>query len=290
VDVRRNGTTLTAVSDGESSLDARLLGLRRTAAADRVSFSLVPHLCRPDGALYGGTAVAAACAAMELVTGRPTLWVSVQLVSSAQRDDEVDVHVEVVAAGRRIDQVRLSAMVDGRLVFAAVGSAATPKIGAISGTGPRMPLVAPPDPTGGPLFGRARWDHDGETGHHRVAQFVEAARLDDGIDDLPGHVLMWARLLDETTTTAAKLGFLADMVPVAVCRAAGVMGAGTSLDNSLRIGHLVDSEWVLLELQGHVAADGYGYGDVRLWSPDGTLLGSGSQTAKLFSFDERFGT
>ena len=275
------------MTDGESSLDARLVGLRRGDAADRVRFTLAPHLCRPDGALYGGTAIAAACAAMELVTGRPTLWASVQLVSSAQRDDEVDVHVEVVADGRRVDQVRLSAMVGDRLLFAAVGSTATPKGGAITGTGPRMPRVAPPDPDGGPLFGRARWSHDGETGHHRVAQFVEATSLDGS--DLPGHVLMWARLHDESTTTAAKLGFLADMVPVAICRAAGVMGAGTSLDNSIRVGQLVDSEWVLLELQGHVAADGYGYGDCRLWSPDGTLLGSASQTAKLFSFEERFG-
>ena len=275
------------MTDGESSLDARLIGLRRGDAEDHVRFSLLPHLCRPDGALYGGTALAAACAAMELVTGRPALWASVQLVSSAQRDDEVDVHVDVVADGRRLNQVRLSATVDDRLLFAAVGSTAAPKAGAITGTGPRMPRVAPPDPDGGPLFGRARWDHDGETGHHRVAQFVEATALEP--DDEPGHVLMWSRLRGETTTTAAKLGFLADMVPVAICRAAGVMGAGTSLDNSLRVGHLVDSEWVLLELQGHVAADGYGYGDARIWSPDGALLGSGSQTAKLFTFEERFG-
>ena len=278
------------MTEGESSLDARLVGLRPGDGADRVRFTLVPHLCRPDGALYGGTALSAACAAMELVTGRPTLWASVQLVSSAQRGDEVDVHVEVVADGRRVNQVRVSATVDGSLLFAAVGSTATPKAGGIAGTGPRMPSVAPPDADAPMWGGRARWTHDGETGHHRVAQFVEATPLEATVAaDTSGRVLMWSRLRDESTTTAAKLGFLADMVPVAICRAAGVMGAGTSLDNSLRIGRLVDSEWVLLELQGHVAADGYGYGDCRLWSPDGVLLGSGSQTAKLFSFDERFG-
>jgi len=276
------------VPTAESSLDARLVGLQPGGAPGHLRFPLVPHLCRPDGALYGGTALAAACAAMEVVTGRPTLWASVQLVSSAVRDEVVDVHVEVVAAGRRIDQVRVSATVDDRLLFAAVGSTATPRAGAITGTGPRMPRVAPPDADAGPLFGRERWEHDGETGHHRVAQFVEATALDDEQEG-PGHVLMWARLRDEDTTTAAKLGFLADMVPIAICRAAGVMGAGTSLDNSLRVGHLVDSEWVLMELQGHVAADGYGYGDARLWSPDGVLLGSASQTAKLFTFEERFG-
>ena len=96
---------------------------------------------------------------------------------------------------------------------------------------------------------------------------------------------MWARIHGETATTAAKLGFLADMVPVAVCRAAGVMGAGTSLDNSLRVGRLVDSEWVLLDHEGHAADGGYGHGLVHLWSPDGVLMATGSQTAKLFSIE-----
>ena len=73
-----------------------------------------------------------------------------------------------------------------------------------------------------------------------------------------------------------------------MCDAAGVRGAGTSLDNSLRVGHLVDCEWLLLDLHGHVAHDGYGYGDAHLWSPDGVLLGTGSQTAKLFSIDAFF--
>ena len=271
------------MTDGESSLDARLVGLRRGDDAEHVRLTLVPHLCRPDGALYGGTALAAACAAMELVTGRPTLWASVQLVSSAQRDDEVDVHVDVVADGRRVNQVRVTATVDERLLFAAVGSTATPKGGAITATGPRMPRVAPPDPDRGPLFGRERWTHDGETGHNRVSQVVEAAALEP--DDVPGHVLLWARLYGETTTTAAKLGFLADMVPIAICRAAGVMGAGTSLDNSLRLGEPADSEWVLLELDADIAIGGYGHGQVRLWSPDGRMLGTGTQSARLFSME-----
>jgi acyl-CoA thioesterase len=96
---------------------------------------------------------------------------------------------------------------------------------------------------------------------------------------------MWARVLGESETTAATLGFMADMVPLAVCRAVGVQGAGTSLDNTLRVGHLVDTEWVLVELDAHVADGGYGYGVSHMWSPDGTLMATGSQTAKLFSFD-----
>ena len=83
--------------------------------------------------------------------------------------------------------------------------------------------------------------------------------------------------------TPAVLGFLADMVPLAVCRACGVEGAGTSLDNSLRIGEPGDSEWVLLELDAHLAVGGFGHGHVHVWSPDGRMLATGTQSARLFS-------
>jgi acyl-CoA thioesterase len=124
-------------------------------------------------------------------------------------------------------------------------------------------------------------------GHYLASEFREIPREDS---DPAGRLMMWARVFDETATTAAKLGFLADMVPLAICDAAGVMGAGTSLDNSLRVGHLVDCDWILLDLRGQLAHEGYGYGEAHCWSPDGTLLGTGTQTAKLFSFEQRFGT
>jgi acyl-CoA thioesterase len=62
-----------------------------------------------------------------------------------------------------------------------------------------------------------------------------------------------------------------------------VAGAGTSLDNSLRVGRLVDTEWVLLELVAHTAEAGFGHGEVRMWAPDATLMAVGSQTAKMFA-------
>ena len=65
----------------------------------------------------------------------------------------------------------------------------------------------------------------------------------------------------------------------------GVEGAGTSLDNSLRLGEPADSEWVLLDLDAHVAVGGYGHGQVHLWAPDGRMLATGTQSARLFSFE-----
>jgi acyl-CoA thioesterase II len=265
------------------SVDARLIGLEPRGEGGDCRFVLVPHLCRPDGALFGGAALAASMAAIELASGRPALWATTQFVSPASTGDQIDCRVELLARGKYIDQLRLTASNEGRLVFTALGSTATRRDDGVSGYDLRMPDVAPPDESQ-PFGGSRSWSQNGETGHHRVSEFREA-----GTGDRPGHMLMWGRISGETATTAAKLGFLADMVPVAVCRAAGVAGAGTSLDNSLRVGQLVDTEWVLLEHEGEVADRGYGYGAVRIWSPDGVLMATGSQTAKLFSIDSFFG-
>ena len=78
------------------------------------------------------------------------------------------------------------------------------------------------------------------------------------------------------------LAFMADFVPVSVARATGQMGAGISLDNSMRFGRLVDTEWVLYDYDPEFATGGYLNGGARVWSQDGTLLGYASQTAAGF--------
>lgn len=278
----------------EPSLDTRLIALEPVGAGSekRLRFTLQPHLCRPDGKLYGGTAVAATVAAMELVTGRPTLWAASQLVGAPMLDDVVEVLVEPLARGRYIDQLRVTASVDGRVAFAAVGSTATERADGLAGTGERMPRVTPPEDSPDRMGSSSapRWETEGGPGYSRVLQTLTALPCDGEPPFSPGHLCMWARLIDETATTAAKLGFLGDMVPIAACDAAGVKGAGTSLDNSLRVGRLVDSEWVLLDLHGSIAHGGYGYGVAHLWSSDGVLLGTASQTARLFSFQSFFGS
>ena len=56
---------------------------------------------------------------------------------------------------------------------------------------------------------------------------------------------------------------------------------GNSLDNTIRVGDLVDTEWVLLSVHVQQVANGFGYGRAELWSDDGHLLGEVSQSAIL---------
>ena len=89
---------------------------------------------------------------------------------------------------------------------------------------------------------------------------------------------MWCRLVDGKIGSAATQAFVADIVPLAVCAALGIEPGGTSLDNTLRVIDTTPSEWVLLELVAEGFHRSIGHGSVRVWSPDGRLLGIAQQT------------
>jgi acyl-CoA thioesterase len=101
----------------------------------------------------------------------------------------------------------------------------------------------------------------------------------------PGRICLWVRRADHVAVTPAVAGYLADMVPMSVGYALGVIAGGTSLDNTIRIGSFVETEWILLDLRPHFAAGGYAHGVVHVWSEDGHLLATASQTASMVLFD-----
>ena len=274
------------------AIDAELLGVDEGADGS-LSFPVVEHLCRTDGRFYGGAALAASIAASEHITGRTALWSTTQLIGTAALGEVISLQTEVLASGRSVDQTTVRGVVGDRIVFNAVGGASTPMETGMSGTGQVMPRVPPPEDCGrwgGPSGeGQRAFMAPPAVGHHLVSEHRHAELLEPD-PTRPGHMALWARLAGDrapasTDLTPAVLGFLADMVPIAVSKGCGVAGAGTSLDNSLRLGEPADSEWVLLDLDAHVAVGGYGHGQVHLWSPDGRMLATGTQSCRLFSFD-----
>ena len=248
------------------------------------TFELTPPLARIDGRLYGGTAVAVSVAAMEAETGKAARWITVQFVGTATIGEVIECDTEVLATGRRVSQVRVTGRVGDRVVFSGVGASAEAKPGGFAGQFEAMPEVPPADECPPFDFLRRLRRPEGETdGFTRVMEFRWALQPEPpGAFD--GRLALWARVLDHAATPAL-LGYVADFVPMSVARAGGRMGAGTSLDNTIRFGPRLTPEWVLVELDPHLATDGYGHGTVHLWAPDGTLLATGSQTASMLFFD-----
>jgi acyl-CoA thioesterase-2 len=255
--------------------DLRLIPFEFDAESEGRSsgyFELTADLCRPDGALYGGTGVAASVMAMEAATQRDALWVLTQFVAPAAVGSRIDWRVRTLALGGRIAQLEVVATVDEHLIFCALGASAIPRPNGLDARFLPMPAVSPPDDSP-PM-------HRGGTGvaFRRHVEFREAELLEPS---RANYMALWARRSQGEVLTRAGVAFLADMVPVAIARGAGVAGAGFSLDNALRFGDAPATEWVLLELRGDMASHGYGHGSLVAWASDGTLVATGSQTANM---------
>jgi acyl-CoA thioesterase II len=281
--------------------DAAFLGLRadEDAGAGRFRFTVEDRLSRMDARLYGGTAIAVSIAAAEELTTRPVLWMTTQFVATAAQGADIAVQAEVLAPGKRTNQVRITGTDDaGTAVFASLGATGHHREGGMTGEFERMPKVSSPDDAeaaGNPFSVMAKaagverpeppaGSFPTDTGFASVVE-MRAAEVLDHPDPGPGRICMWLRRKDGEAVTPALAAFMADMVPMSVALACGAMAGGTSLDNSIRIGTFEETEWILLDLRPHLAAGDYGHGSAHIWSEGGRLMATASQTASMIRFD-----
>jgi len=244
---------------------------------DRGSFELLPELCRFDGALYGGTGIAVTVMAMEAATQRDAVWVVTQFVASTQAGARIEWETQTLAAGHRVSQLSVVARTGDTTLFCGLGATADPRPDGLDGQFLPMPVVSPPDESPPLLIGPGT-PALRDKGFNRNLEYREATPVGKRPE---GAVRLWARRTDGSPLTRAGIAYLADMVPMAIARAAGKFGAGFSLDNALRFATVPPEEWVLLDLRGELASFGYGHGSLTAWTTDGTLVATGSQSAMM---------
>jgi acyl-CoA thioesterase-2 len=253
------------------------LGLQATHNPYRWVLPVSPGVCAPGGFLFGGCALGAAIAALEATTGRPVVWAAGQYLSYARPPEVLDLDVIVSVAGHHTTQARAIGHVEDREVFT-VNAALGRRPMTEQGSWAVMPKVPPPsrcDPKG------IRMTTTGDTLPDRLDIRLASGRSlaelpGPGVED--GRSALWARLPGDLDMSSASLAILGDYVPFGIGQALGLRAGGNSIDNTLRIGHLVRLDWVLLDVRIHQVANGFGYGDVHLWSEDGALLGTASQS------------
>lgn len=275
--------------------DADFLGLRSGDVPGRFHLTVENHLARHDGRLYGGTAIAVSIAAAELVTGRHAVWMTTQFVATAPPGEDITIDAEELAPGRRTSQVRVTGTNPaGEVMFASLGATGVHNEDGLTGTFENAPVVEPPGeatPFHSPFELMARQFPDLPLpdvplgiGFTAVIEF-RVPEVRSHPDPGPGRLCVWARRRDGAPITPALVAFIADMVPLSVASACGVMGRGISLDNSIRVGSFEPTEWVLVDLRPHLAAGDYGHGVAHLWSEGGHLLATASQSASMRRFD-----
>ncbi|MCL4292554.1 MAG: thioesterase family protein [Acidimicrobiia bacterium] len=250
-----------------------LFGLAATDRSGRWRLPVVPEICSGLGTLFGGAGLGACIEALEHDTGRPVVWATGQFLSFARPPSVLDVEVTEVVRGHHVSQARAVARLDGEEILtvnAALGTRPSP----FEGSWSLRPEVPPPG------------DCPPRQLSHGLRPSI-ADRLDvrvangRGPDDLPGppgdgRSALWVRL--PVDVSAAGLAIVGDYVPFGISQALGQRAGGNSLDNTLRVAHRAPTEWILADIRVHAVADGFGHGLVHLWSEDGVLLGSASQS------------
>jgi len=258
-------------------MDSRsFLGLRQSHNPFRWSMEVAPSLTTGGGFLFGGAGLGAAISAMEGTSGRDLIWATAQYLSYARPGEVMDVDVTLAVEGHQMTQARAVCHVGNREILT-VNAALGFRPMDVSGQFERMPEVPPPDDCPDRSH---RFPSEG-TIHDKLEQRLAKGRPFEELDGQhgDGQTLMWTRIPDVIEgVDATALAVLGDFVPSGVGQALGVRGGGNSLDNTLRVVHLVPTEWVLLDIRVHAVERGFGHGLAHMFAEDGTLLATASQS------------
>ncbi len=239
------------------------------------SFTVTERLITPGQFLYGGAGLAAGLAALEEASGRPTAWGSAQYLAHAPTHATVSVTTELAAVGRHVTQARAIALVDGREILT---------VNAALGTGDlaspfawtQMPDVARPLDCPARHLPAAL----GANLFAHIESRTALGRRFEELDGTPGspNSALWVRLPGHLEPSAATLAIFGDFVSGGAMEPLGLRTHGRSVDNTLRIATLEPTEWVLCDIHMHSLHAGFGQGTAFLWSENGTLLATASQS------------
>ncbi len=256
--------------------------LRSTHNPHRWFMPLTPLVCvgPPDNQfMFGGVGLAAAIESMERTCERPVVWATAQYLSYARPGSVVDLDVWVPAHGHHISQARVIGHVGDKEIFT---------VNAALGTRPmdvsHQWLRAPHAPPPADCPETPHWRGQGENLHSRIDVRVADGRYgqaeDEGLSE-DGRLLLWIRPKQGFPINRHMLAIMADFVPSGVANALGRGGGGNSLDNTIRFRRVVPTEWVLCDIQIQGVHSGFGHGTMNLFSEDGELMATASQSLIL---------
>ncbi|MEM9514086.1 MAG: acyl-CoA thioesterase [Actinomycetota bacterium] len=259
-------------------MDSRqFLGLEPTHNEFRWTLPVTSGVSTTGGFLFGGCGLGAAIAALEGTTGRHCVWATAQYLSYAKPGEVVDVDVTVAVAGHQISQARAVCHVADREILT-VNAALGDRPMDLAGQWESLPADLPAPEDCPPRPHRSDWS--GSINERLEQRAVKGRALEerDGTHS-DGQSIIWARIPDVITgVDATTLAILGDFVPMGIGQSLGVDGGGNSLDNTLRVGRLVPTEWVLMDIRVHAVQRGFGHGLVHMFAEDGTLLATASQS------------
>jgi acyl-CoA thioesterase-2 len=225
-------------------------------------------------AMFGGSGLGAAIAAMEGTSGRPVVWATAQYLSFAKVGTIVDIDVTLAVQGQKTTQARAVGHVGGTEIItvnAALGSRTFPR---------DTTYGTPPDvehPEECPI--RERFSEVVDSLDSRIEQRWALPLGAKNPGELePGRIAVWSRMPELLEPSGASFAVLGDYVPMGISFTQDGQAGSTSLDNTLRVIQAAPSEWYLLDIRVDAISNGFGHGVIHIWSLEGELCAIGSQS------------
>ena len=253
---------------------AEFLALTHQFDTQRWQMNLSGRTSGGMGSLFGGAGLAAGIVALEHATNRPIVWATGQYLSLTQLGEQLDLEVILPAIGRNVVQGRVVGHVGDREVITVIGAAGKRPEGSM---GCWESFPAPPPPEECPVVPQ---HHETECLHQHIElRLAKGAFGFSGFGEPSpdGRSLLWARMTD-VQHDAGALAIIADYMPSVLGSAFGRSMGCTSLDNTIRFAQLEATDWVLCDNRMEYAGSGFGHGTVHLWSSQGTLMATASQS------------
>ncbi len=257
-------------------MDARtFLGMEQVGDSLHWQMRVAPQVTTPGNFLFGGCGLGAALVALEGASGRPTVWATGQYLSYAPTHSLVEWEITLAVVGSHVTQGRAVGKVGDQEILtvnAALGLDQLP----LNGVWVEPPAVLPPDECPPRLVPEMFRNTILDKVEIRVAKGLPLGEL-GGIPGDPDSAL-WARVPDDLTPSTATLAIFGDYVSGGASQPLGRQSMGRSLDNTLRVARPTPTEWVLCDVRIHALVNGYAQGVAFLWSQDGELLATASQS------------
>jgi len=234
----------------------------------------------PHTFMFGGIGLAAGVQALERTCERPVIWATAQYLAYARPPSVLDIDVWTPAEGKTVTQARAIGHVGDKEIIT---------VNAALGVRPGAPVdqwqqaPAAPAPADCPPVERDAREHKGLMDRIEVRVAAGRAPTDRQLEGRSedGRMMLWIRLRETWPVDAGMLALFGDYLPSCVSHAMGRHVWVNSLDNTIRFGPIVETEWVLCDVRVTMMHGGFVHGAMHMFSQDGVLMATGSQSMVL---------
>lgn len=208
-------------------------------------------------------------AALEKEVGRPLIQAHAQFLAAPMCGAEFEIRTDMLRSGKSITSAHCTVIADsGEAAYVSASLGQRDDLGTYAWTvKPQVPSASACSPV--PFIRKDPGD---------LHSHLDIRLALDPRDDPKGQACFWVNTPSTPPLSAAFVTLIADYLPEAIHMNTGQRSGATSLDNTIRIVSLEQSEWLLCSIHLDAITSGLFHGHMAIFTEDGKLVALASQS------------